>query len=182
MNPAVLKLFSDRKGKKVFFFAKKVAVEFAFRKKRSILRDMQEMLVWGRRRGGIGRRAAFRSQFFTECGFDSHRRYHSDPFRWIKMGAVQIRQRCVAGASNWHILAVDKKLRVWHNGCAPAFQAGYRGSTPLTRSIKNGGVPERPKGADCKSAGDTFDGSNPSSTTTWCSRACRVKSASPLFI
>ncbi len=25
--------------------------------------------------------------------------------------------------------------RVWHNGCAPAFQAGYRGSTPLTRSI-----------------------------------------------
>ena len=29
-----------------------------------------------------------------------------------------------------------KKLRVWHNGCAPAFQAGYRGSTPLTRSIK----------------------------------------------
>ena len=30
----------------------------------------------------------------------------------------------------------EKKLRVWHNGCAPAFQAGYRGSTPLTRSIQ----------------------------------------------
>jgi hypothetical protein len=25
--------------------------------------------------------------------------------------------------------------RVWHNGCAPAFQAGYRSSTLLTRSI-----------------------------------------------
>ena len=25
-------------------------------------------------------------------------------------------------------------LRVWHNGCAPAFQAGYTGSTPVTRS------------------------------------------------
>ena len=29
-----------------------------------------------------------------------------------------------------------------------------------------GGVPERPKGADCKSAGYTFDGSNPSPATT----------------
>ena len=25
-------------------------------------------------------------------------------------------------------------MRVWHNGCAPAFQAGYTGSTPVTRS------------------------------------------------
>ena len=58
-----------------------------------------------------------------------------------------------------------RKLRVWHNGCAPAFQAGYRGSTPLTRSIKFGGIPERPKGADCKSASTAFDGSNPSPTT-----------------
>src|SRR5262245_21518102 len=28
-----------------------------------------------------------------------------------------------------------------------------------------GGVPERPKGADCKSAGDAFEGSNPSPST-----------------
>ena len=37
------------------------------------------------------------------------------------------------------------------------------GSIPLASS--NGEVPERPKGADCKSAGEAFDGSNPSLTT-----------------
>ena len=41
-----------------------------------------------------------------ECGFKSHRRYQ-------------------------FVLNV---LRVWHNGCAPAFQAGHGGSTPPTRS------------------------------------------------
>ncbi len=30
---------------------------------------------------------------------------------------------------------------------------------------KSGGVPERPKGADCKSAVTDFEGSNPSPTT-----------------
>ena len=30
--------------------------------------------------------------------------------------------------------AMRKSVRVWHNGCAPAFQAGYTGSTPVTRS------------------------------------------------
>ncbi len=55
-------------------------------------------------------------------------------------------------------------MRVWHNGCAPAFQAGYTGSTPVTRS-NFGGIPEWPKGADCKSASTSFDGSNPSPTT-----------------
>ncbi len=32
-------------------------------------------------------------------------------------------------------------------------------------SITRGGVPERPKGADCKSAVIDFEGSNPSPTT-----------------
>ena len=41
-----------------------------------------------------------------ECGFKSHRRYQF----------------------------FFKVLRVWHNGCAPAFQAGHGGSTPPTRS------------------------------------------------
>ena len=36
---------------------------------------------------------------------------------------------------------------------------------PFTSSI-NGGVPEWPKGADCKSVASRFDGSNPSSSTT----------------
>ena len=31
--------------------------------------------------------------------------------------------------------------------------------------IKYGGIPEWPKGTDCKSAGYAFDGSNPSSPT-----------------
>ena len=42
----------------------------------------------------------------------------------------------------------ERYVRVWHNGCAPAFQAGYRGSTPLTRSIsfwKNGCEDQRHK-------------------------------------
>ena len=60
---------------------------------------------------------------------------------------------------------VGTKMRVWHNGCAPAFQAGYRGSTPLTRSKTFGGIAERSKAADCKSALSEFDGSNPSPTT-----------------
>jgi hypothetical protein len=45
------------------------------------------------------------------------------------------------------------------------------GSSPSTSSIfilfnsTNGGVPEWPKGADCKSVASSFDGSNPSSPT-----------------
>ena len=38
------------------------------------------------------------------------------------------------------------------------------GSSPITSS-KNGGFPERPKGADCKSVSDAFGGSNPPSST-----------------
>src|SRR5882672_4725918 len=33
-----------------------------------------------------------------------------------------------------------------------------------------GGLPEWPKGADCKSAGYAFDGSNPSPSTAWTQR------------
>ena len=39
-----------------------------------------------------------------------------------------------------------------------------RGSSPFTSSI-NGGVPEWPKGADCKSVASRFGGSNPPSST-----------------
>lgn len=40
------------------------------------------------------------------------------------------------------------------------------GSNPSTSStISYGGVPEWPKGADCKSVASSFDGSNPSSPT-----------------
>ena len=38
------------------------------------------------------------------------------------------------------------------------------GSTPFTSSI-NGGIPERPKGADCKSVVTDFGGPNPPSPT-----------------
>ncbi|ABS41081.1 hypothetical protein CLI_0224 [Clostridium botulinum F str. Langeland] len=40
------------------------------------------------------------------------------------------------------------------------------GSSPIASSIC-GGVPEWPKGADCKSVAIRFDGSNPSSSTTF---------------
>lgn len=39
------------------------------------------------------------------------------------------------------------------------------GSIPIASSIIFGGIPERPKGADCKSAVIDFEGSNPSPTT-----------------
>ena len=39
------------------------------------------------------------------------------------------------------------------------------GSTPITSSIVNGGIPERPKGADCKSVVTDFAGPNPASPT-----------------
>ena len=40
------------------------------------------------------------------------------------------------------------------------------GSSPSTSSrIEYGGIPEWPKGTDCKSAGDAFGGSNPPSPT-----------------
>ena len=38
------------------------------------------------------------------------------------------------------------------------------GSTPIASSIY-GGIPEWPKGADCKSVSTAFDGSNPSPST-----------------
>ncbi len=40
-------------------------------------------------------------------------------------------------------------------------------SIPVVGTIKSGGVPERPKGADCKSAVTDFEGSNPSPTTNF---------------
>ena len=49
------------------------------------------------------------------------------------------------------------------------------GSSPITSSIEiiicRGWVPERPKGADCKSAVTDFDGSNPSPSTTFAGMA-----------
>ena len=37
-----------------------------------------------------------------------------------------------------------------------------------------GGIPERPMGTDCKSAGNAFDGSNPSSPTKNPARKCGI--------
>jgi hypothetical protein len=42
--------------------------------------------------------------------------------------------------------------------------ASPEGSRPVL-ALPRGGVPERPKGADCKSAVIDFEGSNPSPTT-----------------
>ncbi len=38
----------------------------------------------------------------------------------------------------------------------------------------SGGVPERSKGADCKSVGSAFGGSNPPPSTRWSPAGCLV--------
>ena len=49
------------------------------------------------------------------------------------------------------------------------------GSTPFTSSsIKYGGIPERPKGADCKSVVTDFAGPNPASPTKNPARKCGI--------
>ena len=62
----------------------------------------------------------------------------SVPTLWQTRGARFFeRNRCSGGCMR-EIKAlsqlIEKFMRVWHNGCAPAFQAGHGGSTPPTRS------------------------------------------------
>ncbi len=45
------------------------------------------------------------------------------------------------------------------------------GSIPITSSMY-GQIPERPKGADCKSADSVYDGSNPSLPTKHTRKGC----------
>ena len=56
----------------------------------------------------------------------------------------------------------------WHGSTVEQLTCNQQvvGSIPIASSI-NGGVPERPKGADCKSVTFRFDGSNPSSPTIY---------------
>ncbi len=55
----------------------------------------------------------------------------------------------------------------WHGSTVEQLTCNQQvvGSIPIASS-KCGGVPEWPKGADCKSVTFRFDGSNPSSSTT----------------
>ena len=79
-----------------------------------------------------------------ECGFKSHRRYQF------------VNEFCGYG-----ITAVHQPSKL---------VMGVR--LPLPAPIRSGGIPERPKGADCKSAVTDFDGSNPSSTTIFDNTEC----------
>ena len=56
----------------------------------------------------------------------------------------------------------------WHGSTVEQLTCNQQvvGSIPIASST-NGGVPERPKGADCKSVTFRFDGSNPSSPTIY---------------
>ncbi len=56
-------------------------------------------------------------------------------------------------------------LLILKKGLTEAFSCGI-----LTKSVKYGGVPEWPKGADCKSVAFSFDGSNPSPSTNFLAR------------
>ena len=51
-------------------------------------------------------------------------------------------------------------------GRASALQAGGHRFEPYTPHFNLGGIPEWPKGTDCKSAGTAFGGSNPPSPIT----------------
>ena len=51
-------------------------------------------------------------------------------------------------------------------GRAPALQAGGHRFEPCRPHQEYGWIPERPKGADCKSVVDDFEGSNPSPPTS----------------
>ena len=46
------------------------------------------------------------------------------------------------------------------------YKQGVIGSSPIRPITFLGGIPEWPKGTDCKSAGTAFGGSNPPSPTT----------------
>ena len=97
------------------------------------------------RRGGIGRRARFRSVFRKDCGFNSHRRYQKKLILHIG--------KSIKNISGYGITAVHQPSKL---------VIGVR--PPLPAPIY-GGIAERSKAADCKSALSEFDGSNPSPTT-----------------
>ena len=86
-----------------------------------------------------------------------------------------------------HLIGTDRSLRRWRSSTAEQLICNQQvvGSSPIASSNQEavresqwefaanilliiGEVPEWPKGADCKSAGDAFEGSNPSlSTIFW---------------
>ena len=61
------------------------------------------------------------------------------------------------------IASSSQRYRSWKTPAYRRFQ--YRSSYQKWGEGKRGEVPEWPKGADCKSAGDAFEGSNPSLST-----------------
>ena len=78
-------------------------------------------------------------------------------------------------AYNYKLLILKDKLRKGFAGVAQSVEQlicnqQVAGSSPIASSsfdidINAGGVPERPKGADCKSAGEAYGGSNPPPST-----------------
>ena len=110
------------------------------------------------RRGGIGRRARFRSVFREEWGFDSLRRYH------LKNSGCHKDSKILEIFCGYGITAVHQpsKLDIRVRLPLPAPVA----KTQKIRSQKNyGWILERSKRADCKSASDAFGGSNPPPAT-----------------
>ena len=60
------------------------------------------------------------------------------------------------------------KLYIWDHssaGRASALQAEGHRFEPYRSHINHGWIPEWPKGADCKSVSNAFEGSNPSPST-----------------
>ena len=77
-------------------------------------------------------------------------------------------------------------IRIWDlssAGRASALQAEGHRFEPYRSHINHGWIPEWPKGADCKSVGTAFEGSNPSPPTKpyhWLSRCGSIGRAADL--
>ena len=93
------------------------------------------------------------------------------PFKWAHSSAGRA-PALQAGGHRFdpccaHHLKLKKiNIICWHGSTVEQLTCNQQvvGSIPIASSI-NGGVPEWPKGADCKSVAIRFDGSNPSSST-----------------
>ena len=97
-------------------------------------------------------------------------------FCFAQARVVNYSSRPVAGVAQWQSTCfVNRWLGVQVPSSARAVQCrpqrpnalikDIAATTVTNRRLNSGGLPEWPKGADCKSAGTAFDGSNPSPST-----------------
>ncbi len=115
------------------------------------------------------------------CSFEGAKYFHMAQWlSWLERRPVTAE---VESSSLFWVVSIYKltvlvrKCIVWglsSAGRASALQAEGHRFEPYRPHQKSGWIPEWPKGADCKSVGNAFEGSNPSPSI--CRRACRCGS------